>query len=97
MKIYEKANDVHVRATVVYKKAADVYAYLNPEKTVKISASVLKDFFEKGVIVIDGVKEYAPVSFNLTTGVGTITYVETDGVTPTTAVLATLKSSEYVV
>lgn len=97
MKIYEKANDVHVRATVVHNKTGELYAYLNPEKTEKISALVLKDLFEKGIIIVDGTKEYNPVSFDLTAGVGTITYVKTDGVTPTTAVLAILKSSEYVV
>ena len=39
--------------------------------------------------------EYLPVSFSIDETVGTVTYVTTDGSTATTAVLATLVSSEY--
>jgi hypothetical protein len=95
-KIYDDASDVHVRATQVYAKTSDAYAYADAANTVKISAVELKDMFEKGIVVVDGTIEYKPVSFKLAAGVGTITYVKTDGTTPTTAVLATLASSEYV-
>lgn len=96
-KIYEKYSDLHVSGVMVYKKATDAYAYLDSDKTVKIDAVSLKDIFEKGVMVIvDGDVMYKPVSFSIVETVGTVTYVKTDDTTATTAVLATLVSSEYV-
>ena len=95
-KIYDQAKDVHVAATIVYIKNGDAYAYADSANTEKISAALLKDMFEKGVVVVAGAIEYKPVSFGIAAGVGTLTYVKTDGVTPTTAVLGTIMSSEYV-
>lgn len=94
-KIYEKAKDVHVRATYVYKKSGDAYAYVDAAKTTKIDAEDLQELFRKGCLIIDSDVEYKPVSYDITSEVGTITYVKTDTNTATTAVLATLKSSEY--
>lgn len=95
-RIYEHADDLHVRATYIYAKASDAYAYADSGKTVKIPASDLKNLFHKGVIIVDGTVEYAPVSCEVSsTDVGTITYVKTDATTATTAKLATLKSKEY--
>ena len=95
MKIYENSEDVHVRATKVFVKAADPYAYSDAATTVKINCATLTDLFEKGVIIVDGTHQYKPVSYNIAAGVGTLTYVKTDGSVATTAVLATLASSEY--
>jgi hypothetical protein len=94
-KIYQKSEDVHVSGTYVYAKNGDAYAYADSTNTIKIEAVTLKDLFEKGAIITDGTIEYKPVSFKLVAGVGTLTYVKTDGTTPTTAVLATLASKEY--
>jgi hypothetical protein len=88
--------DQYVRATYVYVKNADAYAYADNATTVKIPAAELKDIFEMGCVVVAAGVEYAPVSYSETAGVGTLTYVKTDGTTATTAVLATVKSSEYV-
>lgn len=95
-KVYEHSRDIHVRNTYVYAKALDPYAYLDKAKKEKVSAEMLADLFAKGVIVVDGDNHYHPVSFNVTTGVATLTYAKTDGTTATVAVLATLKSKEYV-
>lgn len=96
-KIYEKYSDLHVSGVMVYKKTGDTYAYSDSDKTVKIDAVSLKDIFEKGVMVIvDGDVEYKPVSFSIAETVGAVTYVKTDDTTATTAVLATLVSSEHV-
>lgn len=95
-KIFQDSEDQHVVATLVYKKTGDAYAYSDAATTVKINAATLKDLFEKGAIVIEGAVEYKPVSFGIASTVGTLTYVKTDGTTATTAVLATLKSSEFV-
>jgi hypothetical protein len=91
-KVYEQYGDQHVVATKVYVKTGDAYAYADSNKTVKIKAADLQNLFEKGLLIVDGTIEYKPVSFKLAAGVGTVTYVKTDGTTPTTAVLATLAS-----
>ena len=93
--IFDHANDQHIRGTYVYAKASDAYAYANAGKTVKINASTLHDLFLRGAIVVDVDVEYMPVSFGLDDGVGTLTYVKTNATTATTAVLATVSSSEY--
>ena len=94
--IYEKSSDLHIRATCIYVKSNDDYAYLDAAQTTKIDALTLHNIFQKGMIIIDGTMEYKPTSFIINAGVGTVTYITADDVTPTTAVLATLKSSEYV-
>ena len=95
-KIYDQAKDVNVAANLAYVKNGDVYAYSDSANTKKISAACLKDMFEKGVIIVAGAIEYKPVSFGIAGAVGTLTYVKANDTTPTTAVLATLVSSEYV-
>lgn len=94
-KIFDKSIDVHVRARIIYVNGSDEYAYADAEKTKKIKATDLKDIFEKGAIIVDGVIEYKPISFNIDSGVGKLTYIKTDDSVATTAVLATLVSSEY--
>lgn len=94
-KIYDRYEDLHVRNTYIYVKSADVYAYADSAKKVKIEAATLKNLFLKGAIIVDGTLEYAPISFDISEGVGTITYVKADTTTATVAVLATLKSKEY--
>lgn len=95
--VYEKQyDDQFVRKTYIYAKSEDAYAYSDAETTVKIDAATLEDLFQMGAIIVAGGVQYEPTSFELKTGVGTITYVTADGTTATTAVLATLKSSEYV-
>lgn len=96
-KIYEHANDLHVRATCVYKKSGDAYAYLDSDYATKINATDLNNLFQKGCIVVDDSVEYKPISYVVVGTVGTLTYVKTDTTTATTAVLATLKSSEYTI
>jgi hypothetical protein len=95
-KIYENSKDLHIRKTCIYVKTGNAYAYSDAATTVKIDAATLKDLFQMGIVVIDGNIQYSPVSFKMDAAVGSITYVKTDGTTPTTAVLAELKSSEYI-
>jgi hypothetical protein len=95
-KIYEDSKDLHVRKTCIYVKTGNAYAYSDVATTVKIDAASLKDLFLKGAVVIDGAVQYNPTSFKMDATVGTVTYVKADNTTPTTAVLAELKSSEYV-
>ena len=92
-KIYENANDKCVAAVLVYTKSADPFAYSDPKCTTKISAEDLRDYFVKGMLIVDasGV-EYKPVSCKVASQVATVTYVTADSSTPTTAKLATVKS-----
>jgi hypothetical protein len=95
-KVYERYEDLHVRKTYIYVKKNDVYAYADPDKTVKIASDDLRDLFLKGAVILDGTTEYLPISYVISSNVGTMTYVKT-GTTNSgsTAVLATLKSKEY--
>ena len=95
LKLYEQSDDLHVRAVYVYAKANDVYAYSDAATTAKIDCTTLRDIFLKGCVIVAAGVEYLPVSFSIDETVGTVTYVTTDGSTATTAVLATLVSSEY--
>lgn len=95
-KIYDRYEDQHERATYVYVKADDAYAYADELTTVKIEAVILTDLFRKGIIIVDAGMEYKATSLNITAGVVTLAYVKADETTATTAVLAVIKSSEYV-
>ena len=94
-KVFERYEDQHVRRTLVYVLANDVYAYADPEGDTKIDANTLRDLFLKGIAVVDAEVVYSPVSFSVDEGVATLTYVKTDGTTATTAVLAAIHSEEY--
>jgi hypothetical protein len=94
-KVYERYEDLHVRKTYIYVKADDVYAYADPDKTVKIASDDLRNLFLKGVVILDGTTEYLPTSYVISSNVGTMTYVKADATTASTAVLTTLKSKEY--
>ena len=94
-KIFERADDVHVAARVVYASSAHQYAYADANFTTKINAATLADMFMKGMIIVDGTEQYKPVSIIVTSGVATVTYVKADETTATTAVLATLVSEEF--
>lgn len=91
--IYENAKDVHVVARKVYVKAGDAYAYADSKFKTKISSVDLHDAFIKGMVIVDAAGvEYKPVSCKVESKVTTVTYATTD-TTPTTAKLATIKSS----
>lgn len=93
--IFEHSNDLHVVARKVYVKVGDAYAYSDSAKTKKIDTDTLTEVFVKGCVIVDGTKQYKPVSLDVTSGVATLTYVKADTTTATTAVLATLASEEY--
>ena len=91
-KIYEDAKDVHVRATVIYKKSAETKAYADSDFTVQMTTSELKDAYLKGAVIdVSGV-QYIPVCLSIANGIATVTYVTADATTATTAKLATLTS-----
>lgn len=91
-KIYEQAHDVHVVARKVYVKNGDAHAYSDVATTKQIEVLDLHDLFIKGVVIVDAGVEYLPASYKESAGVGTITYVKTDGTDVTKAVLAAITS-----
>jgi hypothetical protein len=96
-KVYEKANDQHVRSVYIYGKENDAYAYSDSTCTAKLTAIELKDLFEKNMIIISiaGVL-HMPIGYAVATGVGTLSYIVPNGTTATSADIAGLKSKEYV-
>lgn len=58
-KIYEKADDQHVRSIIVYGKATTADStttyslYANPEFTEYLNADEIADVFAKGMLVVD--------------------------------------------
>lgn len=75
-RIYHHDDTMYVAATKIYVKSGDTYAYADSAKKEKIKAEVLQDLFHEGLVVVDGTTEYVPVSFDLTSGVASLTYIK---------------------
>lgn len=89
-KIYEHANEQHIRAIVIYAFGSDGKAYKDSKGTEQFKNSELKNAFIKGCVIdISGVL-YTALNYYEKSKVGTITYVKADTTTATTAVLGTL-------
>lgn len=71
-KVYEHANDLHVRATIVYVK--DGVAYTDLDYTEKMTASQMRNAFLKRCIISDNSNFYQPLVYSETSGVGKIEY-----------------------
>ena len=90
--IYETYDSRYVQATLLFV-GEDDYAYADSEATVRVDAPTIGRLFHDGLVIMDGTTAYLPVSYDVTEGVGTLTYVTSgDG---GAASLASLKSSEY--
>lgn len=75
-RIYHHDDTMYVATTKIYVKSGDTYAYADSAKKEKIKAEVLQDLFHEGLIIVDGTTEYTPVSFDLTEGVASLTYIK---------------------
>lgn len=71
-KVYEHANDLHVRATVVYVKSSA--AYSDSECKKKMTTSQLKNAFLKRCIISDNSKLYQPLVYSEADKIGKIEY-----------------------
>ena len=91
-RIFHHDDTMYEAATKAYVKS-DGYAYEDSKCTIKMLPEVLEDLFVRGLIIVDsaGVM-YKPVSCKIAAKVVTVTYATTDGSTPTTAKLATVKA-----
>lgn len=97
-RIFIDSKDQNIAKYILF--ADDTYVYVDKNKTKKATAKIVSDVFVKGCFIdVDGIK-YIPVSITHTEAVGsdveyeTITYLKADSVTPTTAVLATVRSTD---
>lgn len=90
-KIYEDANEQHVRAIMIYKKTAETKAYTDAACTVQFVTKDLKNAFIKGALIQleDGTLAKA-TGYSESEGVGTVTYIVPNGVTSTSADIAGL-------
>lgn len=93
-KIFENSADLHVVARVIYAKTGDTKAYADEAYTKTIDAATLYDLFVKGCLIVSGNYTYKPVAVHKNNNVVTLTYVTTSTSAATTAVLATLVSTE---
>ncbi len=93
-KIFEHSDDLHVVARVIYAKTGDTKAYADEKHTQTINASTLSDLFVKGCLIVNGENTYKPIAMNQKNNVTTITYVTASPSAASTAVLATLISTE---
>lgn len=91
-KVFEHANDLHVRATYIYKKASDTAAYVDAAGTVKFKTSELKDAFLKGAVINVSGKLYKPVSYSEASKVGSVAYIVPNATTATSADIASLSA-----
>ena len=91
-KVFEHANDLHVRAIYVYKKASETAAYVDSAFSVKFKTSELKDAFLKGAVINVSGKLYKPVGYSEASNVGSVTYIVPNGTTATSADIATLSA-----
>lgn len=90
-KIYEDANEQHVRAIMIYKKTAETKAYTDAACTVQFVTKDLKNAFIKGAVIVleDGTLAKA-VGYSESENVGTVKYIVPNGTTATSADIAGL-------
>ena len=90
-KIYEDANEQHVRAIVIYKKANQTKAYVDAGCTIQFTTSELKNAFIKGAVIKLGDAEFVkPVKYAESSSVGSVYYITPNGTTATSADIASL-------
>lgn len=90
-KIFQQAKDKNVAAVVIYGKSGESSpaAYADSACTVKMKTSELKDAFLKRAVVQVGEDIFMPISFTVSSEIGTVTYAKA-GSTAGTAATATV-------
>ena len=91
-KIFDQAKDKNVSAVVIYGKGADGKAYADAEGTTQLKTSELKDAFLKRAVIKIGTDYFIPVSFSVTSNIGTVKYAKPNSSTATSADLGSLVS-----
>ena len=91
-KIFDQAKDKNVAAIVIYGKGTDGKAYVDAEGTTQLKTSELKDAFLKRAVIQIGTDYFIPVSFSVTSNIGTAKYAKPNSTTATSADLGSLVS-----
>ena len=93
-KLYNDAKDQNVSATYIYGKSSDAKAYADSGCTIQMKTSELKEAFLKRAIIVIGDAFYIPVSFSVSSNVGSVTYAKPNSSTATSADLGTLTAAK---
>ena len=91
-KIFDQAKDKNVWAIVIYGKGSDGKAYADANGTTLLKTSELKDAFLKRAIIQIGTEYFIPVTFSITSNIGTVKYAKPNSSTATSADLGSLVS-----
>ena len=91
-KIFDQAKDKNVAAIVIYGKGSDGKAYADANGTTQLKTSELKDAFLKRAVIQIGSEYFIPVTFSITSDVGTVKYAKSNSTTATSADLGSLVS-----
>ena len=90
-RIYEDANDQHVRAVIIYKKSGQTKAYADADCTVQLTTAELKDAFIKGAVIkLEDGAFVKPIKYDETSSIGSVYYIKPNGTTATSADIASL-------
>ena len=74
-KIFEHANEQHVRAGVVYLNSEDKILYFDSAFTIAVTKNVLIDLFKKGILVVnDGTNFVRPSVLAVASGYASVSY-----------------------
>ena len=92
-RIFDDAQDVHVRATYTYNNGSDTKLYVDPDCAPQITTSELTELFNKGMNVLIYDVQSKPESFTVDAGAASVTIVKADSGTATTAVLTVLSAA----
>lgn len=92
-RIFEDANDLHVRATCIYGKTGESspVAYTDSDCKVKMKTSELKNAFLKRAVIVIGDDLFIPIAFSVSGNIGSVTYAK-NGSTAGSAATATLSA-----
>lgn len=91
-KIFDQAKDKNVAAIVIYGKGSDGKAYADADGTTQLKTSELKDAFLKRAVIQIGTEYFIPVSFSVSSNIGTVKYAKANSTTATSADLGSLVS-----
>ena len=91
-KIFDQAKDKNVAAIVIYGKGSDGKAYADANGTTQLKTSELKDAFLKRAVIQIGTEYFIPVTFSITSDIGTVKYAKPNSTTATSADLGSLVS-----
>ena len=90
-KIYEDANEQHVRAFIIYKKANQTKAYADSTFETQLTTSELKNLFIKGAVIkLDSGDIVKPIKYTESSNIGSVCYIVPNGTTATSADIASL-------